>query len=131
MPDPTDIGTHHGIGARIADIRSLRGYSLRELGKRAHVSASMLSRIESGDRYPSEPIIAAVARALGVDMSTLRGQPYIHTLQQDQLDQLLTPSPSRSTTGTRPPTTTRRRDPCLCWSARSIRWSSGARRASS
>ncbi|WP_327047313.1 helix-turn-helix domain-containing protein [Microbispora sp. NBC_01189] len=91
MPDPTDIGTHHGIGARIADIRSLRGYSLRELGKRAHVSASMLSRIESGDRYPSEPIIAAVARALGVDMSTLRGQPYIHTLQQDQLDQLLTP----------------------------------------
>ncbi|MEU9891059.1 helix-turn-helix transcriptional regulator, partial [Sphaerisporangium sp. NPDC051011] len=36
---------HEGIGGRIAELRALRGYSLRDLGKRAHVSPSMLSRI--------------------------------------------------------------------------------------
>ncbi|RCG28889.1 XRE family transcriptional regulator [Sphaerisporangium album] len=90
---PVNQGKHEqkGIGPRIAELRALRGYSLRDLGKRAHVSPSMLSRIESGDRHPSEPILAAVARAMGVDMSTLRGQPYIHMLQKDQLDTLLAP----------------------------------------
>lgn len=85
-----DNGTG-GIGSRIASLRALRGFTLRELSRRASVSSSMLSRIETGDRHPSEPIVAAVARALSVDVSTLRGQPYIHTLQQDQLDHLLTP----------------------------------------
>jgi transcriptional regulator with XRE-family HTH domain len=90
MPDPTDISTG-GIGARIAEVRALRSYSLRELGKRANVSPSMLSRIESGDRYASPAIVAAVARALSVAVSVLHGQPYIHMLQADQLDLLVTP----------------------------------------
>ncbi|MFD5696835.1 helix-turn-helix domain-containing protein [Streptomyces lasiicapitis] len=90
MPDPTD-STTSGIGARISEVRALRALSLRELGRRAHVSPSMLSRIESGDRYASPAIVAAIARALGVSVSVLHGQPYIHMLQSDQLDRLITP----------------------------------------
>lgn len=79
------------IGTRIREFRAIRGYSLAELGRYANVSPSMLSRVENGDRYASPAIIGAVARALGVTVSVLRGQPYIHMLQQDQLDALLFP----------------------------------------
>lgn len=83
--------TTDGIGARIREVRLIRDYSLAQLGKRAHVSAGQLSRIESGDRAASESVLAAVARALGVNVSVLRGQPYIQMLQQEQLDALLSP----------------------------------------
>lgn len=79
------------IGARIREFRAIRDYSLAELGRRAYVSAGQLSRIENGDRAPSEATLASVARALGVGVSVLRGQPYIQMLQQEQLDALLSP----------------------------------------
>jgi transcriptional regulator with XRE-family HTH domain len=86
---------HHSrtksVGERIHEIRSLRGYSLAELGRHAHVSAPMLSRIERGERAPSEQVIASVARALSVSMTVLHGQPYIEQLRQDQLDRLIAP----------------------------------------
>jgi transcriptional regulator with XRE-family HTH domain len=90
MPHPTDdhIG---GIGSRIAVVTALRGCSLRELGRRANVSPSMLSRIINGQRQASPAIVSAVARALDVSISVLHGQPYIHQLQADQLDRLITP----------------------------------------
>ncbi|RKN49880.1 helix-turn-helix domain-containing protein, partial [Streptomyces klenkii] len=69
----------------------IRGYTLRELARRAHVSPAQLSRIETGQRYASPAIVAGVARALSVSVSVLYGQPYIHMLQQDQLDALLSP----------------------------------------
>lgn len=80
-----------GIGARIEEVSALRGYSLRELGRRANVSPSMLSRIINGQRQASPAIVSAVARALSVSISVLHGQPYIHQLQADQLDQLIAP----------------------------------------
>ncbi|RKN44077.1 helix-turn-helix domain-containing protein [Streptomyces hoynatensis] len=80
-----------GIGTRIQELRAIRGFSLTELGRRAHVSASQLSRIETGKRYATAGIVASVARALGVGVSVLRGQPYIHMLQKEQLDALLAP----------------------------------------
>lgn len=80
-----------GIGARIREFRALRDWSLAELGRRAHVSTGHLSRIESGDRAATPAIVAAVSRALGVSVSVLHGQPYIHMLQRDQLDRLTTP----------------------------------------
>jgi transcriptional regulator with XRE-family HTH domain len=90
VPYPNDEHTG-GIGARIAELRAVRGYSLRQLGQRANVSASMLSMIEKGDRNASEVIIAAVARALHVGVSNLRGQPYREQLQKDQIDRMLEP----------------------------------------
>lgn len=90
MPNPTrrDSG---GIGARIEEVSVLRGYSLRELGRRANVSPSMLSRVINGHREASPAIVSAVARALSVSLSVLHGQPYVHQLQADQLDRLTTP----------------------------------------
>lgn len=90
MPHPTRRDTG-GIGARIEEVNALRGHSLRELARRANVSPSMLSRIINGHRQASPAIVSAVARALSVSISVLHGQPYIHQLQADQLDQLITP----------------------------------------
>jgi transcriptional regulator with XRE-family HTH domain len=80
-----------GVGTRIKEVRLIRGYSVRELARRANMSASQVSRIESGKRYASPTMVAAIARALHVSVSVLHGQPYIHQLQQDQLDALLAP----------------------------------------
>jgi transcriptional regulator with XRE-family HTH domain len=79
------------VGTRIREFRMIRDYSLAELGRHAHVSTSQLSRIENGEQPASASITAAVARALGVTISVLHGQPYVHMLQQDQLDALLAP----------------------------------------
>ncbi|WP_438478949.1 helix-turn-helix domain-containing protein [Streptomyces asiaticus] len=84
-------GRPAGVGARIRELRALRDYSLRELAQRAHVSKSMLSDVERGERQPSEQVIAAVAKALRVNVSVLHGQPYIEQLRKDQLDRLITP----------------------------------------
>ncbi|MGP4111450.1 helix-turn-helix domain-containing protein [Streptomyces sp. 4N509B] len=90
MPDGA-LHRSRTVGERIHEIRALRGYSLRELATRAHVSASMLSRIEQGDRQPSEQVIAATARALSVSVTVLHGKPYIEQLRRDQLDRLIAP----------------------------------------
>lgn len=89
----TDGPAEHtgSVGARIHELRALRDLTLAELGQRAHVSPSMLSRIERGSRVPSEQIISAVARALSVSVTVLHGQPYIEQLRQDQLDRLISP----------------------------------------
>ncbi|MDT3400092.1 helix-turn-helix transcriptional regulator [Streptomyces sp. B1866] len=80
------------MGARIRELREdVRGYSLRELAAKAHVSRSMLSMIERGERNASEQVIASVARALSVGVSHLRGQPYREQMQKDRLDQMIEP----------------------------------------
>ncbi|TDC78792.1 helix-turn-helix domain-containing protein [Streptomyces hainanensis] len=90
MSDDFDVPTRT-IGTRIHELRTIRGFSLSELGRRAHVSAPQLSRIERGQRFASPGVVASVARVLGVGVSVLRGQPYIHMLQKDRLDALLSP----------------------------------------
>lgn len=85
-----EISDKH-IGARIREFRLIRDFSLAELGRRAHVSTSQLSRVETGEQPASPSVLAAVARVLGVTLSVLHGQPYIHMLQKDQLDRLLAP----------------------------------------
>ncbi|QKV97754.1 helix-turn-helix domain-containing protein [Streptomyces sp. NA02950] len=90
MAQATD-GRPEGVGARIHELRALRNYSLRELAQRAHVSKSMLSDVERGERHPSEQVIAAVAKALNVSVPVIHGQPFIEQLRKDQLDQLIAP----------------------------------------
>jgi transcriptional regulator with XRE-family HTH domain len=64
------------IGARIAVIRKTRGWTGRELAGRAHVSYSLLAKVESGAAPASPALIGAVARALRVDVPRITGQPY-------------------------------------------------------
>jgi transcriptional regulator with XRE-family HTH domain len=64
------------IGARIAVIRKTRGLTGRALAGRAHVSYSLLAKVESGAVPASPALIGAVARALRVDVPRITGQPY-------------------------------------------------------
>jgi transcriptional regulator with XRE-family HTH domain len=64
------------IGARVAAIRKLRGWTARELARRASVSYSLLTKVESGAAPASPAFIGAVARALRVDVPRITGQPY-------------------------------------------------------
>ena len=64
------------IGGRIAVERKLRGLSQQRLADRAHVSVSLLRKVEQGSRTASHAMVSAVAAALRVDRTELTGQPY-------------------------------------------------------
>jgi DNA-binding Xre family transcriptional regulator len=51
--------------------REYRGLSLRGLAERARISAAMLSEIETGKKEGSVRTLAAIARALRVDLNDL------------------------------------------------------------
>jgi transcriptional regulator with XRE-family HTH domain len=65
-----------GVGARVAAIRKTRGWTARELARRARVSYSLLAKAETGAVPATPALIGAVARALGVDVTRITGQPY-------------------------------------------------------
>src|ERR1700683_2551082 len=65
-----------GVGPRVAAIRKTRGWTARELARRARVSYSLLTKAETGAVPATPALIGAVARALGVDVSRITGQPY-------------------------------------------------------
>jgi transcriptional regulator with XRE-family HTH domain len=64
------------IGRRIAHVRKLRGLTQAGLADRAHVSKSLIAQVESGHKPATPSLIAAVSRALSVDVTDLTGQPY-------------------------------------------------------
>ncbi|WP_369371191.1 helix-turn-helix domain-containing protein [Promicromonospora sp. Populi] len=70
MPDDDSIGL------RIAQQRKARGITQIALAHDAGVSVSLLRKMEQGSRIASQPVVAALARALHVDVATLTGQPY-------------------------------------------------------
>ncbi|MGP4114442.1 helix-turn-helix domain-containing protein [Streptomyces sp. 4N509B] len=79
------------IGTRIAELRARRGLTQTGLAMRAHVSKSLLSKVECGQRPASPAFVAACARGLNVPVSELLGQPYADELRRDKLDVLLQP----------------------------------------
>jgi transcriptional regulator with XRE-family HTH domain len=65
MPE-TDPQHARAIGEKLRSARQQRQMSLRELAKKAEISASMLSQIETGKAYPSVRSIYSIAAALAV-----------------------------------------------------------------
>jgi transcriptional regulator with XRE-family HTH domain len=63
------------IRARIRGLRQARGWSLDALAARCHVSASTLSRIETGHRRISLDQLVPIARALGSSLDQLVESP--------------------------------------------------------
>jgi transcriptional regulator with XRE-family HTH domain len=59
------------IGARIRDIRHLRGLSQSAMAKRAGKTSSDVSRAEIGARMPTLPTLRRIAQALRVGVSDL------------------------------------------------------------
>src|SRR5258708_35215386 len=78
-------------GARIAAIRKMRGWTGRELASKAHVSYSLLAKVESGAVTARPALIGAVARALRVDVPRITGQPYLepHSSHQERLHSMI------------------------------------------
>jgi transcriptional regulator with XRE-family HTH domain len=64
------------VGNRIATARKSLGLTQNQLAGLAKVSKSMLAKVESGHATASTVWVGAVARALGVDVGYLVGQPY-------------------------------------------------------
>ena len=59
------------LGDKVKELRGDLGISLRELSRRAEISAAHLSDIELGRRYPSEDALVRLSEQLGVDASEL------------------------------------------------------------
>src|SRR5690606_40009121 len=72
-----------GIGARTARARKLARLTQPQLAHKAHVSLSLLSKVEQGSRPASPAFVAAVARAVGVNIEDLTGQPYTPSARDD------------------------------------------------
>lgn len=87
MPSLDDDHT----GARIKEQRRLARLTQRDLAARIPYSYSLLNQVECGARTASPDFTATVARALGVDVTALTGQPYVTELQQDRLAALVRP----------------------------------------
>lgn len=78
-------------GARIKEQRKLARLTQRQLAERLPYSYSLLNQVECGARPANVDFVAAVARALHVDVTVLTGQPYVTELQQDRLAELVRP----------------------------------------
>ena len=66
-----DLALDAVIRARLRGLRQSRGWSLDALAARCHVSASTLSRIETGHRRISIEQLVPIARALGTSLDQL------------------------------------------------------------
>jgi transcriptional regulator with XRE-family HTH domain len=66
-------GPRAELGRRLRQVRSARGLSVRELARRAHCSASLLSQVERGVTTPSAGVVYALANELGISLDFLFG----------------------------------------------------------
>lgn len=74
------------VGRRVAVQRKLAGLTQQQLANRAHVSTSLVAQVEQGAVPASPAFTAAVARAIGVDVEALTGQPYGRPITEPSAD---------------------------------------------
>ncbi|MFH8371702.1 multiprotein-bridging factor 1 family protein [Streptomyces sp. NPDC018031] len=86
MPPVDDEDT----GARIAAQRKKAGLTQHGLAQRIPYSYSLLRHVEAGHRAASPQLVAAVARALHIDVTSLTGPP-VSTLRPSHVATLIRP----------------------------------------
>ncbi|MFB7633704.1 helix-turn-helix domain-containing protein [Streptomyces sp. NPDC056149] len=64
------------IGQRIAEARKARGLTQLQLAQRIPCSKSLIAQVERGHKPATPSLTAGAARALGVRLEQLTGQPY-------------------------------------------------------
>ncbi|MEU6534566.1 helix-turn-helix domain-containing protein [Streptomyces sp. NPDC047000] len=64
------------IGQRIAAVRKARGLTQLQLAQRIPCSKSLIAQVERGHKPATPSLTAGAARALGVRLEHLTGQPY-------------------------------------------------------
>lgn len=84
------------IGRRVAELRKLNGASQTALALRANVSYSTIRKLESGERAASPTVVAAVARALNVNVTDITEQPYGAWNASPESEQAAVPSIRRA-----------------------------------
>lgn len=62
------------LGLRIRSERTRRGHSLKQLGRRARVSISMLSAVERGAKAPTVLVLDRIATGLDTSLARLLGK---------------------------------------------------------
>lgn len=82
---------HDHTGPRMKRLRLERHLTQRAVADLAQIPYSTYTKTEQGVIAASPHVIAAVARALRVDVATVTGQPYTTELRADQLDILIRP----------------------------------------
>jgi len=80
------------LGEKVRKLREAKKLSVRELARRSGISASFISGIEGGNRYPSVAALERLAGELGVSAAALRKLDNRSSLAQ--LRQLLESEPS-------------------------------------
>ncbi|SBU98852.1 transcriptional regulator, XRE family with cupin sensor [Streptomyces sp. AmelKG-A3] len=63
-----------GVAPRLRDLRRDRGLTLETAARRAGLSPAHLSRLETGRRQPSLPMLLGLARIYGTTVSALLGE---------------------------------------------------------
>ncbi|MFD9497799.1 helix-turn-helix domain-containing protein [Streptomyces sp. NPDC060035] len=63
-----------GMASRLRDLRRNRGLTLETAARRADLSPAHLSRLETGARQPSLPMLLGLARIYGTTVSELLGE---------------------------------------------------------
>lgn len=89
MPDAHDVEAV--ARTRLRSLRLALGWSLDELAARTHLSASTISRLETGKRTISLDVLQTLCRALQVDINALLDA------NGDDEDVVIRPLPTRST----------------------------------
>lgn len=80
-----------GIGARVAERRKLHGLTQAQLAHRAHVSLSLVRKVEQGSAPASPAFTAAVATALRTTVAELYDQPRLrYGAERDHLAEVET-----------------------------------------
>jgi transcriptional regulator with XRE-family HTH domain len=69
--DAVPVSSTAEVGARIRRERERRGMSLRELARRAGLSPSLVSQIETGKSEPSVSSLAAIVGEIGLSLNEL------------------------------------------------------------
>lgn len=73
-----NITSDHAIGEQICHWRKLRGWSQRELARRANIANGALSQVELGHSSPAVNTLQKVAKALGISLQALMfGEPCV------------------------------------------------------
>jgi len=54
------------FGSRVKELRTGRGWTQSELGKKVGVNDSMITQIERGTKQASAPLVGEIAEVLGV-----------------------------------------------------------------
>ncbi|MTE22341.1 helix-turn-helix domain-containing protein [Streptomyces sp. TRM43335] len=74
-PAPSDASADlPGIAPHLRDLRKRSGLTLETAARRLGLSPAHLSRLETGQRQPSLPLLLALARAYGTTVSNLLGE---------------------------------------------------------